>query len=438
MRRSRLEPRRAHGSLRHERRLQRPHRRLRRACCGTTATARSRRAPTKAGIAAAQAWHSAAAVGDVDGNGKPRPLRDVLCRPERQGRVDGRLPVEPPPAPRPALPQRRHRTTRVARRFREVVEGCRHRAEARRTRARRGVHRRRPRRTTRPVRRERHRSEPALPQHPGDRRRGQPRLPLRGSREAARGGRPERRHGRRGGRLQPGRPRRPVRHELARAAPRRVSEPHERRAPPYADARPDIAAVIGTRLDRVGQTPGPTSTSTATSTWPWRTARFPVVDLAKDAQRIQILENVSLRNGQRPASRSSTRLRPPAGALRQRARTRNGRLRQRRRPRHRRQRDRRAADPPREQRRVDGRWLEVRLRTLRARRAGHRRLYPTAGASSARCSPGASYLSSEDPRVHFGLGNAKRSSERLTIRFPDGHHDRPLRNVAADRVVDVG
>ena len=32
---------------------------------------------------------------------------------------------------------------------------------------------------------------------------------------------------------------------------------------------------------------------------------------------------------------------------------------------------------------------------------------------------GSSYLSSEDPRVHFGLGEATRVAQ-LTIRFPDG------------------
>ena len=47
LRRGRPEPRRPHGSLRHERRLQRAHRRLRRACCGTTATARSRKGPRR-------------------------------------------------------------------------------------------------------------------------------------------------------------------------------------------------------------------------------------------------------------------------------------------------------------------------------------------------------------------------------------------------------
>ena len=49
---------------------------------------------------------------------------------------------------------------------------------------------------------------------------------------------------------------------------------------------------------------------------------------------------------------------------------------------------------------------------------------------------GSSYLSSEDPRVHFGLGGTS-VVERLTVRFPDGRTTR-LANLAADRSVDVG
>jgi enediyne biosynthesis protein E4 len=48
---------------------------------------------------------------------------------------------------------------------------------------------------------------------------------------------------------------------------------------------------------------------------------------------------------------------------------------------------------------------------------------------------GTSYLSSEDPRVHFGLGGAQTVRE-LVVRYPDGRTTR-LRDVAADRVVVV-
>jgi hypothetical protein len=49
---------------------------------------------------------------------------------------------------------------------------------------------------------------------------------------------------------------------------------------------------------------------------------------------------------------------------------------------------------------------------------------------------GSSYLSSEDPRVHFGLGGAKRVAE-LTVRWPGGKTAR-LHDVRADRIVTLG
>jgi hypothetical protein len=48
---------------------------------------------------------------------------------------------------------------------------------------------------------------------------------------------------------------------------------------------------------------------------------------------------------------------------------------------------------------------------------------------------GSSYLSSEDPRVHFGLGRATEVRE-LRVRFPDGRTTR-LRSIPADRLVEV-
>ena len=48
---------------------------------------------------------------------------------------------------------------------------------------------------------------------------------------------------------------------------------------------------------------------------------------------------------------------------------------------------------------------------------------------------GSSYLSSEDPRVHFGLG-AATSVRELRVRFPGGSETRRT-NVAVDRIVDV-
>jgi hypothetical protein len=82
-----------------------------------------------------------------------------------------------------------------------------------------------------------------------------------------------------------------------------------------------------------------------------------------------------------------------------------------------------------------GRWLEVALAgfhpgaTVTAVLPGGRRLVREVHA-------GSSYLSSEDPRVHFGLGDATRVS-RLVVRYPGGQVS-TLRGVAANRVVHVG
>jgi hypothetical protein len=48
---------------------------------------------------------------------------------------------------------------------------------------------------------------------------------------------------------------------------------------------------------------------------------------------------------------------------------------------------------------------------------------------------GSSYVSSEDPRAHFGLGRAAKVSV-LTVRFPNGA-ERTLRDLAADRILTV-
>jgi hypothetical protein len=49
---------------------------------------------------------------------------------------------------------------------------------------------------------------------------------------------------------------------------------------------------------------------------------------------------------------------------------------------------------------------------------------------------GSSYLSSEDPRVHFGLGGATRLRE-LRVRFHGGSEIRRT-DVAVDRTIIVG
>ena len=49
---------------------------------------------------------------------------------------------------------------------------------------------------------------------------------------------------------------------------------------------------------------------------------------------------------------------------------------------------------------------------------------------------GSSYLSSEDPRAHFGLGKAKRVDE-LIVRYPGGRETQ-LSGVAANQVLTLG
>jgi hypothetical protein len=83
---------------------------------------------------------------------------------------------------------------------------------------------------------------------------------------------------------------------------------------------------------------------------------------------------------------------------------------------------------------TSGHWLEVALKgfhpgaVVTATLADGRTLTETAYA-------GSSYLSSEDPRLHFGLGSAT-SVRALTVRWPDGTRTR-LAHVAADRILTV-
>ena len=48
---------------------------------------------------------------------------------------------------------------------------------------------------------------------------------------------------------------------------------------------------------------------------------------------------------------------------------------------------------------------------------------------------GSSYLSSEDPRLHFGLGDATKITS-LTVRWPDGTQTHEG-NVAANQILTV-
>jgi ASPIC/UnbV protein/VCBS repeat protein len=202
--------------------------------------------------------------------------------------------------------------------------------------------------------------------------------------------------------------------------------------PAFADARPEIAAALGTHPAGWGVSwadldlDGDLDLVLANGA-------IPVRNLTKDARRVQILENVT-RPGAQPRFalvKAPWLSRTPAV---------NGRglatadydndgdldvainsigdklvlLRN---------------DSPQRH------WLEVRLRTF----APGAVVTVTLGDGRElvrEVQAGSSYLSSEDPRVHFGLGKVTTVA-RLTIRYPDGTTT-SLENVAADRIVDVG
>jgi hypothetical protein len=71
-----------------------------------------------------------------------------------------------------------------------------------------------------------------------------------------------------------------------------------------------------------------------------------------------------------------------------------------------------------------GAWIAFRVLDTSGRNAiGARVRIEAAGRAQAReVDPHFGYLSSHDPRVHFGLGSAERV-ERVTVRWPDGRED---------------
>ncbi len=53
----------------------------------------------------------------------------------------------------------------------------------------------------------------------------------------------------------------------------------------------------------------------------------------------------------------------------------------------------------------------------------------------AEVSPASSYLSSSDPRIHWGLGDVSRL-DSVAIRWPSGARQ-TLQNLSADRIVQI-
>jgi hypothetical protein len=83
-------------------------------------------------------------------------------------------------------------------------------------------------------------------------------------------------------------------------------------------------------------------------------------------------------------------------------------------------------------------WLEVRLIGVKSNRDGYGAVVTAqvGGRQLTRfCHADGSYMSSSDPRVHFGLGAAERL-EALTIRWPSGQTDR-LNSIPIDRCLTV-
>ena len=83
---------------------------------------------------------------------------------------------------------------------------------------------------------------------------------------------------------------------------------------------------------------------------------------------------------------------------------------------------------------TEGHWLEVQLPRF-SPGAEVTAVLPDGRRLVREVQAGSSYLSSEDPRVHFGLGAATRVRE-LVVRYPTGGVTR-LRDVAVDRLVAI-
>jgi hypothetical protein len=87
---------------------------------------------------------------------------------------------------------------------------------------------------------------------------------------------------------------------------------------------------------------------------------------------------------------------------------------------------------------VGGHWITFELRGRSPNRLAYgARITAEAGGERwrAQVSPAASYLSSNDPRVHCGLGSFDRL-DRVRVQWPDGGEE-VIENVAVDRILRI-
>jgi hypothetical protein len=83
-------------------------------------------------------------------------------------------------------------------------------------------------------------------------------------------------------------------------------------------------------------------------------------------------------------------------------------------------------------------WITLDLRAQGENRFAYgAQVHARAGGQKwmGQVSPASSYLSSSDPRIHFGLGNIKTLDE-VNVRWPDGRQE-VLHDVAGDRILTV-
>ena len=370
LRRGRLQRRRAHGPLRHRRRLRRAPLERGRREVRRGRTRRRDRLPRLAHRRRPSAT-STATAGPISSS-RATPISTRRC-PTR--RAASRSPTR---ASATASTSTRARTRTAARASARSRGRSGSKPTRRRARARRGVHRRRTATagstSTSPTTSTRtgstRTSLPGGRGRPGSASASRSAAQPRGVADRNAG------HGHRRRRLQRRRAAGPLRHQLPPAAPRRLRSAGGR-APRSRTPGRDFAPGLRHDARRLGRCRGRTSTSTADLDLVLANGAIPVTNLGADAEPIKVLERPS------PASIADVERRSRArqtGPARQRPGPGGGRLRQRRRPRPRRQLDRRPARAPPEHG-AAGPLARGAARPFLAGRDGHR---GAAGRAQAR------------------------------------------------------